>query len=232
MTDHTFLESMLVINPGALDRVVGRETLVVTGAPRGMTSVVSYTLFELGYFLGDKIQPRNFEDVGFTKALPDPKLFPKPLTERRVLIDLIAERNAAHDRWGFKLPRALHYIEQLPALLRNPVVVLCVRNPLATCASVATRESGLSDGLATGYRNALRSVTAMEHLMSASDLPSILVDMDSVQRRPGRFLRDFAKLLKLEGDLDAIKAGIAEPGYKRAAKQPGVTYVNAKGDPI
>ncbi len=48
----TFLDTMLLSNPERLRELCGRETLVVCGAPRGMTSLIAYTLYELGYFMG------------------------------------------------------------------------------------------------------------------------------------------------------------------------------------
>ncbi|ETW10873.1 Lipopolysaccharide biosynthesis protein [Roseivivax marinus] len=231
MQNFEFTKTMLINNPEALERAIGTETLAVTGSARGMTSLVSFTLYELGYFIGHELQMHNFEDLEFQRAFPNRKVWSRPLKYRKPLRDLITARNAEHVRWGFKIPGAVGYVPELPPLLRNPVIVLCIRNPVAICRSVMTRNPQVSGGISTAYRNAKKWIPAMDFLMEHETLPSIILDMDGVQRQPKVFLREFSAALKLDGDLDDILPQISKRGYKRAESREGVRFMRSNGEP-
>ena len=219
-----FQETLLITRPEALKSVVGRETLMVCGAARGMTSVVSYTLYELGYFIGTDLQLNNYEDHAFQRAIIRFVPARKPLAQRQDLRDLIARRNAGQDRWGFKLPDAVQHVEDLPPLLRNPVVVLCIRNPVAVARSIMTRDPGVKGGLGTAMRKGLDAMSALPYLLDRAPHPAIIVDMDAVRRTPGAFVRDIIEVLDLSGDADAITGAISKQGYKPAAPRDGITF--------
>ncbi|SFD64594.1 hypothetical protein [Roseivivax sediminis] len=224
-------QTMLVTNPGLLASVVGTETLVVGGPARGMTTVVSYSLYELGCFIGANLQMHNLEDLDMMRALPSRTLFKRPLHRRKAFRKLVEERNGSHTRWGFKLPRAAQYFHEMPDLLRNPVFVLCVRNPVAICRSVVKRDASVQGDINAAYRNAKLWVPAMDFLMESDTVPAIIIDMDEVRRDPRVFLEELTRTLQLSGDLDAISQKLSAPGYKRAEERPGVTMRRSNGDP-
>lgn len=230
MINYRFDHTMMVVNPDKLARVVGSETLIVTGPARGMTSAVALTLYELDYFIGANLQMHNLEDQDMLRALPSREIFRRHLRYRKPFRAIVEKRNAAHSRWGFKLPRATHYISEMPELLRNPVFVLCTRNPVAVCRSVMKREPDVKGGLSAAYRNAKQWVPAMDYLMRSKAVPSLILDMDCVQRVPNVFIQEFSRALQLSGDFESIVKKISKPGYKRVKEREGVTMLRENGE--
>lgn len=207
-------ESMMVLNPDLLRERIGQETLVVCGAPRGGTSIVAYSLYQFGYFIGDDLGRENHEDNEFLNALPGNKFAFNYPGKKSKYLDLVEKRNEAHERWGFKLPHAALYIPELMETLRNPVFVVCVRNPLAIARSIMTREGNFKGTLTDALDVARRYLEPVDYLAARTDVPTILVDIDGVKKRPGVFLQNFCAQLGLKGDMTPVVQEILKPGYK------------------
>lgn len=222
---YSFSTAMLINNPDALEKVVGRETLVVMGSARSMTSIISFTLYELNYFIGSELQKNNFEDQEFLRAIPPGGIFKKPLSRRINLLELIKKRNAEHERWGFKLPHAVDHVQTLPTLLRNPVIALCVRNPVGVVRSIDTREPFQKGDLTGALKSAVKWIPAMQWLLEQDTLPSVIINMDEVKRKPGVFLRDFTDLMQISGERPRIREMLLRRGYKEAEPREGVTFL-------
>lgn len=215
------LDTMFLCNPAALRARIGGETLVVCGVARGATSVASYALHHLGYYLGDRLGSLNYEDQDFVHAIPGKSQLRKSLRDRVAFRDLVARRDAAHTRWGFKLPRALDYVPELADTLRAPVFLVCLRNPLSVARSMLEREELVKGGFPAALQAATAPFAAAAQLLARDDVPSVLVDMDRVTGRPAVFVAELAALFGLTGDIPAIADAIAQPGYKpRVSPRP------------
>lgn len=219
--DIEYKKTLLIVNPEALRARITTETLVVCGSARGMTSVVSFALYELGYFVGNDLQLHNYEDYEFQDIFHNQE---PPLAERPAFTDLVAKRNAEHVRWGFKVPAAINFVDQITDVFRNPICVLCVRNPLATAMSVARRNPNVRGGNAQIFRGATKSIRAMAKLTANPELPSILINMEEAQSNPLTFLEEISEILQIEGDLPAIAEAMSSRGYKKSEARPGVTF--------
>ena len=236
MPKFSFKETMLINNPEQLAARVGQETMVVCGAPRGLTSVVSYTLYECGYFIGSELVSRNYEDKAFQKILVEHILYNTHLAKagkgRHMLKDhgkfmsLVQERNATHARWGFKMPDAVNYIDELPVILRNPVIVLCVRNPLAVARSILNRRPDGPGGIAFAVEKALAANQAILTLLNETECPSVVLNMEAVKAAPMTFLKEFTELFSLNCDLASVADVIGNYGYaKTKIPREGITFV-------
>ncbi|MEM8554617.1 MAG: hypothetical protein AAGF71_07280 [Pseudomonadota bacterium] len=217
MAEGRFLKTLYIHKPGALQNRVGGETLVVCGTARGMTSAAAYALHECGYFLGEKLGVKNYEDRDLIN------IFRKKRTvKQKPIKTLIDQRNFSHDRWGFKIPFATEFVSDLLPMLRKPIFLFCVRNPLAASASAARREKLPVDPLKT--LNKSRMLLDAMDWMREQDQPFIAADMDAVRLDPARFVAELSKTLNLKGDVNGIASALSKPGYKPADPQPGVTY--------
>jgi hypothetical protein len=216
-------KTMIIHRPDRLDDVVGQETLVVCGSERGMTSLVAFCLYNTGYFIGEFLGPDNHEDLEFMAAIPHPSQQVRPLAKGR-LPTLIEKRNLAHERWGFKLPRAAFHVRELDPLLRNPVFVVCVRNPVSVAKSILAREAKGFELLHL-MSIARRPFDAIEAVITETAAPLLIVDMDQVSRSPGVFVNEIAAALRLEGDFSEIGRAISQSGYKRSAARDGSRFV-------
>lgn len=119
-------EVLQVLRPVNYDG--GKRTLVVLGAPRGGTSMLSGALDKLGIYMGDKIGHQK-EDHRFRQDTP-----------LNTKLQAIADNNAVHTIWGWKLPNTIYYYEELHPHLVNPVFLTVYRNPFAVAASSARRD--------------------------------------------------------------------------------------------
>ena len=218
-------ETLMTLNQDALDKCIGRETLVVTGAPRGMTSLVAFSLYECGYFLGESLGAKNFEDQDFVKAIKPLELSKKPLRDNKLLLDLIAKRNLEYQRWGFKLPHAGSRINELKTLLRNPVFVICIRNPLSTAKSILKYEPKRTFTASQLLDIGTRYYTILFKIAETNESPAILVNMESASRSPDSFLVELSSILSLPRPDNKLSCKLAIPGYKTATPRSGVTFI-------
>ncbi|WP_417723942.1 hypothetical protein [Salipiger sp.] len=226
--DYEFKETFLLVNASKLDSILGNETLIVCGSSRGMTSVVSFALYELEYFIGNRLQSKNYEDLDFQEIFPDKQTFTKSLSERKPLLKLVRKRNADYDRWGFKLPRASDFADDFGKVFRNPICVLCVRNPVATARSITARNPNVRGGIGRVMMQSQKALRAIQSLTESSSMPSIIINMDEAQRHPELFLSEFSELLRLDGDLSGIAAQIEKRSYKSSAPRAGITFSGPK----
>jgi hypothetical protein len=115
--------SFVIINAENLSELgQGPRTLCVTGAARGGTSAVALFLREIGVVMGDRIHPKTHEDERLLEVKTDPA----------GIAMIVAEYNARWEFWGFKLPIGSRMASVFLPLLRSPIMIVVVRNPIAT----------------------------------------------------------------------------------------------------
>lgn len=204
---------LAILRPALLSARRGRETLVVCGAAQGMTSVVSFILARSGVFIGDSLDPMNHEDRAIRRMFLGPGR-QGPLAGISELTRLISARNAAHSRWGFKLPRAVNHLAELEPMLRDPVIVVCLRNPLAVMRSIRDRQiEGHERGIWLAQRG-LAAMAALHAALPRLTAPVVLCDMDAARADPQGFVTGISTALGLQNDTPALAAEIAQPGYR------------------
>ncbi|QYK41327.1 MAG: hypothetical protein KF887_18475 [Paracoccaceae bacterium] len=213
MSDLVLGDHLTVLRPAALAARRVSATFLVVGAAQGMTSFLAYALIRAGVHLGDRFREVNHEDAEFAALFFNPRRGRTP-AETAALHDLIARRNAMHPRWGFKFPRAIALVPDLAPLLRDPVVVVALRNPLAVMQSIRSRNLDTGrDGLWL-LRKGLAAHLALSDVADRTDAPFVLCDMDAARAAPLPFLTDLFAMLGIEADAATIAAEIAEPGYR------------------
>jgi hypothetical protein len=118
-----------------------KNTIVVLGAPRGGTSMVSGICRQLGVPMGDDIDPANNEDRDFQIHGGDRSVLKGDGSDQKRaeiinnLKNLVATRNKMHDVWGWKDPLASYYVEDLlDCLVNNPRYICVFRDPVAVVA--------------------------------------------------------------------------------------------------
>ncbi len=209
--DRIILQSTsILINPEELPLRRGGETLVITGSSRGGTSTVAYALRRAGLNLGVNVNPVTHEDNDVLKAVNEGKFD-----------ELIASRDAADARWGFKMPDAVTMLGELDEKLRKPLFVIVYRNPLTIGRSKTLNSPHFSDGkfgLIAAIGSGLEMLNAATRGLKDIISPALLVNIDTVNtdsRALVRELFDFA-CCDAEQDLfEQIAEEISRPGYKQ-----------------
>jgi hypothetical protein len=188
----------------------GPRTLCVTGAARGGTSAVALFLREIGVVMGDRIHPKTHEDERLLEVKTDPS----------AIAPIVAEYNARWPLWGFKLPIGSRMASVFLPLLRSPIMLVVVRNPIAT----------IRGRLSRGMRRAEQQTTFMEMFgriyadgtrlhdrIAGLSNPVAFIEYEKLLADPRTFATELVDALSLKVDaasLDRAVAAISGPGYK------------------
>lgn len=134
--------------------VTTQRTFLVMGCYRGGTSFAAELLIEAGIHLGDSYIDRSkndyetYEDQDIYWAINDimtrGKQHSYSSNEWRYLRQIIEERDASRDIWGFKHPSSLFIVDQLLPLLRNPHLVVVTRDALSTWQGSQSRNGWMT----------------------------------------------------------------------------------------
>lgn len=160
-----------VVKPVRYD--TARKTIVVLGAPRGGTSMLSGALDKLGVYMGDNIGHQK-EDPRFREETP-----------LETKLETIAKNNEAHQVWGWKLPNTIYYYPEVHRHLVNPVFLTIYRNPFSVATSSARHDNrDLEQAL---LRVPIDHYAAMHRMMAQfPDVPLASCSFDAVSHGAGK----------------------------------------------
>jgi hypothetical protein len=198
------------------------RTYVVLGVPRGGTSMCAGALRLAGIHMGAEITVNTNEDRDFVAHGGDIALFDHPEGQEKYLAQLrevIASRNGSHEVWGWKDPVSALYLDRILGDLRNPHLILIMRDSAAVAMRewVALPQSHIGDVSPYFYFDHLERTVhlysrAIETVKS-SGLPGLVLSYERCLRQPADFAR---RILAFTGaaerpDADDLAARIA--GY-------------------
>lgn len=213
-------KTLIVHKPNRFAEIRDKATTVVCGSQRGNTSTVAYCLYNMGFFLGERIGSMNYEDVDILRIMPDPSQ--KSRFNQAEFARFVNSRNDKYERWGFKIPHASGYVQELTEALRNVVFVVCFRNPVGIIRSIDNWEAHKFP-LENMIRIAARPLDAAIEI-NKTNAPAIFIDTDEIIRRPEVFVRELSEVFQLDFD-PAVASSLASSGYKPSSPRIGVTFV-------
>ena len=180
-----------------------QRTYVCFGVARGGTSAVAGAMHRLGIFMGNDL-PNNYEDPRFG-----------PGQSAQKLRETIAERNAAHDIWGWKFPAAANYLEGLFDSLRKPCLVVVYRDVVATMKGHMRWHNRR---LAAAAHDVLLQQHKNWMLIERWRVPTLLISYEKAVLEPGLFVQEMAGYLGREvpqgPTLEEIVAFLQPGAYK------------------
>lgn len=212
--EHSF-SSQLPYNTGIMvsgpaGPPAGEQTIVVTGTPRGGTTMIAECLAILGVPMGVTVPPPrdyfNYEDREFQRLL---HVEESDMVDSDRLRELIRQRNQGHPVWGFKLPLAVNSLPLLERELRNPRFILVFRDVVAI-SSRETIAAGI-DGI-QGLRRALIWQGRMVDFVASSTSPCFLLSYEKALQFPELLLENLLSWCGLSTDgsgLEQARASIA-----------------------
>jgi hypothetical protein len=154
------------------------RTFIVTGPHRSGTSLVASILWQAGLFIGSEVNDIVFEDEAITRVLASRDLV--------ALRHIIAERNARHPCWGFKIPmlcRALD-VGQL-TMFDRPRLIVTFRDPVAM--AVRTSISEFQDPMRV-LHDVPSDQAAMMAFVHQLPCPNLLLSYEKALIFPGDFV--------------------------------------------
>ncbi len=178
----------------------GPRTAVVLGAFRGGTSMAAAVLARLGVPMGPGRDDVVFEDPDFNTLLA------RRWVSRGRVRRLVAERDRAHEVWGWKYPGTVRHLGRVSRELRAPHLVVVLRDPLA----IAAREH-LATGapLAVALAGATQQLRALVRTVTATPHPALVVSHDKALRTPAAFVDEVIALMGLAPGPEVRAAAVA-----------------------
>jgi Sulfotransferase family len=170
-------------------------TIVVVGVPRSGTSMVAAVLRQLGVHLGDETDTSVFEDRAIAAAIDqgDMEAFRK----------IVADNNSNHTVWGFKRPKALAKLHDIVRDLRNPRIVVTMRD----CVAIAVRNSkSVYHDEIEGIRKAAQATVAALGALEGITCPVLMVSYEKAMGNPRKFTRQLAAFCGLTPSQEEIQA--------------------------
>jgi hypothetical protein len=180
----------VILRPGAARPAGPEKTFIVTGLGRGGTSLAASMLFHAGIYMGHHLAEAVYEDLEFTEAFH--------ARNRDLLLRLIASRNTAHQKWGFKAPHihaALSY--QDIGLFRNPHLIVIFRDPVAVAGRTAIAE--YLDPL-TAMRECLDGLKNLVGFVDNTIAPALLLSYEKALLKPEPFIEAIARFCDIPLD--------------------------------
>lgn len=196
------------INTGA-KTTASAKTVICYGTYRGGTSMVAGAILGLGVPMGEE-ERVNVEDLAFNiesfKGMPE--------AFHPAMRETIAQRNAAHEIWGWKYPNAVHYLDELRDSLRNPYLVCVYRDPVP--ALIREEQERTQVGELDFVANRLRLMRRNTLLIRDWGVPGLLVSYEKASARPETFLSELSGFLDLPlpENIAPILEFMAPGGYK------------------
>jgi tetratricopeptide (TPR) repeat protein len=176
------------------------KTTIIFGINRGGTSAIAGLVRGFGFYLGPDL-PVNNEDPSFTY---------QPIDRMKATIEA---RNADHQFWGWKFPRAVSYLDHLLDTVRNPMLILVVRDVVATALGLVRWDGRDQMSAVSEILDQLRKNIA---LVLRWRLPTLMVSYEKALARPDDILADLEAFLERPAAVDhsRLRAYVQKEGYK------------------
>ena len=184
------------------------RTYAIFGVPRGGTSMVAGVARLCGLNLGKDLL-NTHEDVEFNADfLQRDGIEPLPAIKAAV-----ERRNAEHDVWGWKYPRSIRFLDQIRPGLRDPRLILVMRDPVASAGRPVRRFKQdplevVNDHLDLQARNLA--------LVSRWEVPTLLVSYERAIDRPVELAEQMAAFLGMAPptDHDQVRSFVRPGTYQ------------------
>lgn len=181
-----------------------KRTLLITGVPRSGTSFLASVVGRLGVPQsrgpGDKVSGHG-EHVGLRDAFGG-----RRDAEFR---SIVAEFDAAHPTWAWKLPAMKADLDWVADRVRNPCFVFTFKEPL----SVAMRKvsTGHDTDLEENFNKIFEGYVRLLQFARATPRPVLLVSYDKALRQFDECVAAVARFAGVpEWDLDEVERGVRE----------------------
>ena len=159
------------------------KTIVILGAARSGTSIVSSILHHSGVYMGDFGNSHQYEDTQLNYSDWEGKIEEEKIRNFR---KIIRERNENYKIWGWKDINTIWYLKKILPLLINPVFIFTSRSPLHIGYSSYVKDKNhheVPDNYRfLSFRSAVRQVS--KHLESLNpNRPIAVLDFNELQNK-------------------------------------------------
>lgn len=150
--------------------------------------MIAGAILGLGVPMGEGLR-QNLEDPAFNMDWHKGTAPEFTAHARRI----IAERNAAHEIWGWKFPNAARYLDRVVDDLRAPHLVCVYRDPIPMVLRARAPSEKAAGLVAARLRAQVRNTTLVEAL----GVPCLMVSYEKAATHPLVFIEELASFLNL-----------------------------------
>ncbi len=173
------------------------KTLFIVGLERSGTSMIAKILHELDIHMGDQYNEAVFEDREMAKYAEG--------NDIAQLSKLVEEKNAAHDIWAWKRPRAYRYAKRLEKIVRNPHYIILFRDPLA----IALRNNiSVHLSVEEGLEKAIQETTDLIAFLKDNKYPCLCVSYEKALQNKHALVESMANFMGLSLSKEDIAVAV------------------------
>jgi len=166
------------------------STIAIIAFSHSGTTMVAGILEILGVpMVGPQYDLAKWEDIEVIKALKTGQF-----------ADIVAQRNAQHERWGFKFPGAWRYLATLDHCLREPLYLAIWKDAV----SVTRRRFRTQDRWLRKIQNTVHQFSDAVDGICASHLPVQMLSYQIAVMQPRQFVEDIARLAGIDAEEDRL----------------------------
>lgn len=176
---------------------------VVVGVARGGTSAVAASLSGLGVYMGDKINPANYEDSKLISTIPKKKQTILLLGNWNNFLSTSREYEELHQHWGFKYPSIHNHLFKINKILKNPRYVFVFRDVFSTSNRKA--EIFSSSTQTETMLNNLRLYKKIVKFIKKEQPYSLLVSYEKMLTNTDTYIDTLSRFCDITPNPDTIK---------------------------
>jgi hypothetical protein len=201
--DDALVNRGCIVKPGSTNPNAAAEgrTYIISGLARSGTTMAAQVLREAGLHLGTHLAELVCEDLELLTILQEGLQEGLRGGSRRAMLDrAIAQRDAQHRDWGFKIPNIHGFLRYADlSRFRNPHLVLIFRDPLA----IAVR-NGISEYFdqSTTLSDTVVALGSLVAFVENTDCPSLLMSYEKALIFPEDFVDTLTRFCGLDPDRD------------------------------
>ncbi len=205
--DLTLNNGFYLHNP--IETATDTQTILVCGPARGGTTMVAGVLRHLGVPMGSQLTRHTHEDMELFKPLES--------GDWATFKNGVARRNEQYAVWGWKRPQAVHQLEKIAPLLRNPRFIFLFRDPVSVAKrNTITAEADFFDSL-IGATHAMQDAG---NFIRETATPCLLISYEKAIQSPALLVEMILRFLHLKAKRNLRRNAIhsvrpANPAYRK-----------------
>jgi hypothetical protein len=182
------------------------STVFITGVGRSGTSAFAYILRQLHYGTTEDIHPLKHES---SPICYDEHGF----VDQKKTVRAIDKYDKTFSRWMWKAPRDLYTRHQWLHLVRNPVILVCERNPASVFASASNKEHLPWEAYIRPFADFHHELAA---LFECAPCPTLMLSYENLLKDPEKTIRYIASLFGVpvnEAAISEIASAVSQREY-------------------
>jgi hypothetical protein len=169
-------------------------TIIIIGINRGGTSAIAASLDSLGVSLGEKSKKPIYEDIALARAFR--------AKEWKTFKSIVADYDATHKRWAWKLPDSINDIKRVGKLFNEKKYIFVFRDIFAIASR---KKQALDQDILPNMTKANHAYGDVLKLIKKNNIDYLMVSYEKVLTEPENYATQLLEFLEQENTDENIK---------------------------